>query len=336
MFVKQVPQEFEDRTIFMSVFNDIDCTKNGHSKDCCHSSVQEKKKNDMERTITNLKDSGIRLPMSWVQISKTADIQYSELPARWNWIFEKKKKKGGRCTIQFSAESWNAELFISHSSLCKSAQYQRSNRSLLLHGVLEASLLFAGSFAAASVHVDEVEIVDLEEESAPGQSRGVCHRVHHGAVELEVSSGEAGSSGLGADEASSAAVTAVPTVFAVFPGEAGSTWSRASGTTSTDETAAVAKSVVGALPRGIKKHSATTAVIAVGSTVAETVGEDRLLGIVKYSASTESVFAVSSGEAVSFGPGVKDTTSTAEMAAFPKVCWWTSASWAREYPNPNL
>ena len=37
----------------------------------------------MERTITNLKDNGILLQMSWLPISKTADIQYSELPVRW-------------------------------------------------------------------------------------------------------------------------------------------------------------------------------------------------------------------------------------------------------------
>ena len=80
-------------------------------------------------------------------------------------------------------------------------------------------------------------------------------------------------------------------MFAVFSGKAGSSWSRASGTTSTAEMAAVAKSVDEARPPEFLKHRAlresagepleceilrTTAVPAVVPTAAEFVGEARL------------------------------------------------------------
>ena len=47
------------------------------------SPVLVKKQNGMAHKITNLKDRGILLQMSWSPISKTADIQASELPVRW-------------------------------------------------------------------------------------------------------------------------------------------------------------------------------------------------------------------------------------------------------------
>ena len=70
------PEEFEDRIIFMSMFNDIvriekrnsekgsRVTQEGSSLDIGHSSVPKKKKNGMEHTMTNLKESAILLPMS--------------------------------------------------------------------------------------------------------------------------------------------------------------------------------------------------------------------------------------------------------------------------------
>ena len=57
----------------------------------------EEEENDMERTITNMKDSGILLQMSLLPISKTADIQSSELPV---------------CTIHFSADPSHADLLL--------------------------------------------------------------------------------------------------------------------------------------------------------------------------------------------------------------------------------
>ena len=88
------PEEFEDRIVFMTLFNDIDWTKNilnnvqgpelhkSFRLDIGHSSVQEKKKTGMERTLTNVKDRGIWLLMSWWKISKKVDIQYSEVSVR--------------------------------------------------------------------------------------------------------------------------------------------------------------------------------------------------------------------------------------------------------------
>ena len=79
MTVRQTrPEELEDRIIFMSMFNDIDWTKKGNYNECFSNnekvrdfakkdlrwdiglfSVLVKKKNGMERTVTNLKDTGI-------------------------------------------------------------------------------------------------------------------------------------------------------------------------------------------------------------------------------------------------------------------------------------
>ena len=84
-------------------------------------SVLVKRKHGMERKITNLKNGAI-LQMSWSPTSKTADLHPSELPVRWI---------RGRCTIHFSADPSNAELFISHDHCCTSAQYPRSDRWLV-------------------------------------------------------------------------------------------------------------------------------------------------------------------------------------------------------------
>ena len=82
--------EFENRIIFMSKLNE--CISNSEEvKDFAkrfplgHLSFLGlgEEENGMERKITNLKDSGILLQMSWLPISKTADIQHSELPVRW-------------------------------------------------------------------------------------------------------------------------------------------------------------------------------------------------------------------------------------------------------------
>ena len=43
------------------------------------------------RRITNLKDSGMLLQMSWSPILKTADIQSAEFPVRWIGIIEKER-----------------------------------------------------------------------------------------------------------------------------------------------------------------------------------------------------------------------------------------------------
>ena len=90
-------------------------------------------------------------------------------------------------------------------------------------------------------------------------------------------------------------------VLAVSSGEAGSSWSRASGTTSSAEMAGVAKSVAEARPPGIAKHSATTAATAVAKSVGD--GESQPSRFGKYSATSvsESELAESSDEVSSSG-----------------------------------
>ena len=76
------PEEFEDRIIFMSMFNDIDWTQKRNSTECFSNSGKgqelpkkvpawtlviprsRRRRNGMEHTMTNLKESGILLPMS--------------------------------------------------------------------------------------------------------------------------------------------------------------------------------------------------------------------------------------------------------------------------------
>ena len=86
---KTRPEEFEDRIIVTSTFNDIEWTKN-------KSDFARKlplgpwyflglgeEANGMERKITNLKNSDILLQMSSLPISKKADIQSAGFPVRW-------------------------------------------------------------------------------------------------------------------------------------------------------------------------------------------------------------------------------------------------------------
>ena len=130
-------------------------------------------------------------------------------------------------------------------------------------------------------------------------------------AELAVSSGGAGSFGPEANGTTSAAATAVAkpvvevrppgiakhsatteSVFAVFPGEAGSSWSRACGTTSKAEMAAVAKSVVEPQPLGIAKCSAMTE-----SELAESSGGSSWPGADDTPVAAASAAAMSAGEA---------------------------------------
>ena len=71
------------------------------------SRVLAKKKNETERTITNMKDSGIALQMSWSPISKTAGIQFFRASSALIRRFF--TKEGGKCTIPFSGDTSSAE-----------------------------------------------------------------------------------------------------------------------------------------------------------------------------------------------------------------------------------
>ena len=66
-----------------------------------------KNQNETERTITNMKDSGIALQMSWSPISKTAGIQFFRASSALIRRFF--KKEGGKCTILFSGDTSSAE-----------------------------------------------------------------------------------------------------------------------------------------------------------------------------------------------------------------------------------
>ena len=116
--------EFPKRSRFMQKVSSFD---NGHF------SVQEKKTNGMERTTTNLKESGILLPMSWSTISKTAGIWSLELSVRW--IGDSSKAKVD--DVQFTSSrnlrmqsSYFAQ-FIQQISFSKAAQYLRSSGELV-------------------------------------------------------------------------------------------------------------------------------------------------------------------------------------------------------------
>ena len=74
-------EEFVDRIIFMWMFNDIDWIERGFYRDWFFEIWNGKRlrKEISVRKITNLKDSGILVQMSWLP----ADVQSSELPVRW-------------------------------------------------------------------------------------------------------------------------------------------------------------------------------------------------------------------------------------------------------------
>ena len=122
------PENFEGRIIFMSMFNDIEWTMRGNSGKCIsnseqvknyvkrfsrghgHSQTQPTNKNDTELSATHLKENGIPLPQKWWDISKRLDTQYSR--ASVLWVVKFWKRKGGRWTMHFNADSSNTELLF--------------------------------------------------------------------------------------------------------------------------------------------------------------------------------------------------------------------------------
>ena len=122
----------------MSMFNDIDWTEEGNHDECFSSSE-------------NVKDFAKKIPLGhwsflgpgeqekWYgthnykpegQWNTTADVVVANFKDSGHPVFRASsaldrgilEKTGGRCTIHFSAERSNAELFFSHGSLCKPAQ----------------------------------------------------------------------------------------------------------------------------------------------------------------------------------------------------------------------
>ena len=121
------PEHFEGRIIFMSMFNDIDWTKRRHSdvfqipkklrstrrdshEDTGHSSAVETKRNGTELSTVHLKENEIPSPQRWWDISKKLVTQYSRASVLLSR--EILKRKGGRCTLHFDADSSNTELLL--------------------------------------------------------------------------------------------------------------------------------------------------------------------------------------------------------------------------------
>ena len=122
------PEEFGDRIIFMCMFNDIDWTKKGNCDECSSNSEKVKdfakrfplghwsflgpgeEENGMERTVTNLKDSG----------TTAADVMVANLEDSGHRVFRASsaldrgflKEKVGKRTIRSSGDMSNAKLLF--------------------------------------------------------------------------------------------------------------------------------------------------------------------------------------------------------------------------------
>ena len=100
MTIRKTSEEFEDRLISPLCFHDIDWTRAGNCQECVSSSDMVRDYAKKFRlghwsflglgeeeivwlTFCKLEGQCFPLLMSWSPISKTADIQSSELPVRW-------------------------------------------------------------------------------------------------------------------------------------------------------------------------------------------------------------------------------------------------------------
>ena len=135
-------EEFKDRIIFMSMFNNIDWTRNGYYKEC-HSNSEMERDQAKKFSLGHLGEEenwygtqNYKLEGQWNSI---ADVMVANLLDSGHPFFGAScaldrgllRKKGGRCRSHFDADPSNAELVFSHDHFCKSAQYLRSNRGLV-------------------------------------------------------------------------------------------------------------------------------------------------------------------------------------------------------------
>ena len=98
------PEDFKDRIIFMSMFNDIEWTKRGNTETCIFNSEQvknyakrfsqghcssalETKRSGMELSVTHLKEDLIPQPHKWWNDSKKV-TQYSRASVCQSWNSE--------------------------------------------------------------------------------------------------------------------------------------------------------------------------------------------------------------------------------------------------------
>ena len=118
-------EEFTDWIIFMSMFNDIDWTREGNDGICISNSeksrntrrdslmdtgrfwVLEMKRSGLELFVTHLKENGTLQPLRWWNDSKdTGHPVFKSISALSRGILKKKN----RDTIPFNADASNTEL----------------------------------------------------------------------------------------------------------------------------------------------------------------------------------------------------------------------------------
>ena len=131
---------FEFRTS-QELREEILCEDTGHSK------AQPTNKNDTELSATHLKENGIPLPQKWWDISKRLDTQYSR--ASVLWVVKFWKRKGGRCTMHFNADSSNTELLF---------RTIHSANQLSIYGAVSSWLWRVRSTDSESKRVDNGEV----------------------------------------------------------------------------------------------------------------------------------------------------------------------------------
>ena len=143
------PEEFEDRIIFMSMINDncLDEERKFYRMSLEFQEGQELRKKRLLLGHWSFLGPGEEENSAWNaqfhkpegQWNSTAGVMVGNFKESGHPVIRATgalkrgflKRKGGRCTIHFNAESSNAELFISHNSLSKSAQYLRSSGELM-------------------------------------------------------------------------------------------------------------------------------------------------------------------------------------------------------------
>ena len=141
------PENFEDRIICMSMFNDTDWTRRGNSEQCVSNSDQVK---NYAKKFTQGHWTSLELgsEKKWYGKSNylpegkwkdTANMMVEQFEESGHPVFKgvstlargilRKKNKQGDHTLQCGC--CEHRTFISNNSLCKSAQYLRSSRKMV-------------------------------------------------------------------------------------------------------------------------------------------------------------------------------------------------------------
>ena len=102
-------EDFGDRTMFMSMFNDIDWTRRDSRRDTGRSSVLETKRSGMEDEIINLKENGILLLHKWCNDSRKQVTQFFTSVSALSREIQT-KLKGKETTIHHNTDTSNTDL----------------------------------------------------------------------------------------------------------------------------------------------------------------------------------------------------------------------------------